>query len=459
MRQQPGLTVSTEAVRKLPARILAALQASYYGGWFEIPLHGIVPGVTDEYDLNSAYPHVASRLPCMCGQWKQGTGTPGRLTHTWLTGEARTPRERALRLCHVNVRGRDPHLGPLPYRMPNGDIRRPQKTSGWYWQHEIDAARSAGLISEVVYHEWYEYIPCGHPAPVRDLAALYVMRQGAGKDTPKGKAYKLMYNSAYGKFAQSLGEPVYANPAYASLITSGCRTLILQAIATHPGKSAAVAMVATDGVYFLTPHPSLPVSEKLGEWSHTERHNLTLFKPGVYWDDKARAAIRDGKAARFKARGINAADFSAQIASIDSAFRAWDGNLPGEHDWPSSEWRSRFTQVSILQALQWSDGAKTDGEQNARYRHDAGRVKTGTKGQSHTEESWPGNKRNAYRMTYDSARGVYRSAPWDQGFPDGRESTPYNKTFGMDREQNPWEEYMTPDGPVVMEWRKALGVG
>jgi hypothetical protein len=100
-------------------------------------------------------------------------------------------------------------------------------------------------------------IPCDHEPPLRHLEGLYQPRFGIGKDTPEGKAFKLVYNSVYGKFAQSVGEPVYGNPAYASLITRGCRTRILDAIATHPRRSAAVAMMATGGVYFLTPHPQI----------------------------------------------------------------------------------------------------------------------------------------------------------------------------------------------------------
>jgi hypothetical protein len=365
MRLDRKLERTTESVSALPGKLKQALIATYYGGWFEIPCHGIVPGITWEYDLNSAYPAIASRMPCMCGQWSTGKGKPrGNLSSNWLYRSTQS----SLRLCYVQVSGKSPFLGPLPYRDSHGGVSRPHYTEGWYWQHEIDAARRAGLISDVTYYEWHEYEPCKHPAPLRALAGLYEGRQRVGKDTPEGKAYKLVYNSVYGKLAQSLGDPVYANPVYASLITSGCRTLILNAIATHPDKAAAVAMVATDGVYFFTQHPGLDeqLSDAMGDWSRDEKHDLTLFKPGVYWDNHSRELINAGKAPRFKARGINAVDFAKSIANVDAMFDGWSVADAPNVAWPVVSFRSRFSQVSVSQALQWTAETKPPGLQEGK---------------------------------------------------------------------------------------------
>ena len=183
---------ATDAVRALPRRLREALIATYYGGWFEIPMHGHLPGITYEYDLNSAYPTIASRLPCTCGKWTHGTGPPGHLSHKWLmTGEP-----SALMLCYVMVQGKSPYLGPLPYRDANGGVYRPHYTTGWYWAHEIDAAKRAGLISDVTYYQWWRYEPCKHRPPLRGLTGLYEGRQRVGKDSAAGKAYKLVYNLA-----------------------------------------------------------------------------------------------------------------------------------------------------------------------------------------------------------------------------------------------------------------------
>lgn len=193
MRLEGKLEDTTKAVREYPAGLKNALVATYYGGWFEIPCHGIVGGITYEYDINSAYPTIASRMPCMCGKWTHSKAWPsGHLSHNWLkTGEP-----GRLRLCYVGVCGKSPYLGGLPYRDHKGGVYRPRFTKGWYWQHEIDAARRAGLIDDVTYFETWDYKPCNHRAPLRSLAGLYEGRQKVGKDTPQGKAYKLVYNLA-----------------------------------------------------------------------------------------------------------------------------------------------------------------------------------------------------------------------------------------------------------------------
>ena len=453
MRIDRKLEATTDAVRDLPGKLKSALIATYYGGWFEIPCHGIIPGITYEYDLNSAYPAVASRMPCLCGTWSHGKYNPkGNLRHGWLdTGEP-----SRLRLCYVTVSGRSKYLGPLPYRDVNGGVLRPRWTKGWYWQHEIDAAIKAGLADDVTYWEWYEYQPCKHRPPLRSLAGLYEGRLKIGKDTPEGKAYKLVYNSVYGKLAQSLGDPVYANPVYASLITSGCRTMILRAIATHPDKAAAVAMIATDGVYFMAPHPELDalVSDRMGGWSRDEKHDLTVFKPGVYWDARSRELINAGKAPRFKARGINAVDFARSIATVDALFDSWDPESGNVKDWPSVSFRSRFSQVSVLQALQWSDGIRQEGKREGKYRSLAGQIQVG---KSLQQDSKPVIKRDWLALRYDRVWGVWRTEPWDHKmYPP---STPYERRFGIDLEMNSWDEYATPDGSVMMGFREALYAG
>jgi len=453
MRLDAKLELTTSAVRNLPTPLRMAAIATYYGGWFELPCHGIVSGITYEYDINSAYPAIAARMPCMCGSWSSGNGSPkGWLSHKWLT----TGEPSRLRLCHVIVSGSSKYLGPLPYRMKDGSILRPSNTKGWYWQHELDAARKAGLISDITYLGWHEYKPCNHRPPLRGLVGLYSERQRIGKDTPQGKAYKIVYNSTYGKLAQSLGDPIYANPIYASLITSGCRTMILNAIATHPDKASSVAMVATDGVYFMSHHPGLDMhlSSAMGDWSRDEKIDLTLFKPGVYWDAHSRELINLGKAPKFKARGINAADFAKSIKQVDEMFDAWDPEAAPNVDWPAVKFRSRFAQVSVLQALEWTAGERDWRKQEAKYRRLAGQVSSGKELE---QTSNPQVKRDPWTLRYDAGAGVWRTEPWSRRLMP--ESAPYERRFGLDPELSPWEQYATPDGPAMLSFREALLTG
>lgn len=380
-----------------------AARRSYFGGWFEIMAHGHVPGTTWEYDINSAYPHIMSQIPCLLhGRWSRGWG--------WNRSESpQGPPDGRLRLVHVEVAGRDPFIGTLSHRTKGGSIQHPRWTAGWHWQHELNAAIRAGLVDSVNYREWVEYEPCSCDPPFQGLAELYNLRLVVGKNTPQGKAMKVVYNSAYGKSAQSIGTPMFGNSIVASLITAGTRTMILDAIATHPRRSAAVVMIATDGIYFTDPHPALELHEtRLGAWGEQRKENLTLFKPGVYWDDAAREAAAQGLGPKMKSRGINARALAKILPSVD---RQWtEGGWP----WPAFDLKIPFGVISPIQAL-------------ARGKWElCGQVMTDG---SSLQSADPGKKRIPFHMK-NSPDGLIRTEP----YPNGKhtESIPYEKLFGED---------------------------
>jgi hypothetical protein len=304
---------------------------SYYGGWFEIFSHGIIPGVSYNYDINSAYPFATTKLPHICPQCgtRRGNGNP--------KGHSQ------YMLLHCTVRTKGNRIGAVPFRDSHGSIIRPDIAKGWYWAHEIDAATDAGLVLKggVKVDEWVEFLPCNHASPFPTIGDLYLMRldPAIGKKSPLGIAIKLVINSVYGKFAQSVGGAPYNNWFYASYITAHCRTQILRAIATHPRKADAVLMVATDGICFDSPHPTLPIGEllpdgsgertkPLGEWDPSTYDDLCLFKPGVYWDKKGKAELK------IKTRGVPAAQFAEGIEEIERTFRL----CVSEKCLPGSNW-------------------------------------------------------------------------------------------------------------------------
>lgn len=429
----------------VPKGALLAAQHSYFGGWFELMCHGYIEGEMWEYDINSAYPYIISTLPCLLhGSWTHYPRANGQNQQmaTLPVGE--------YTLVHCTVRGSNPYIGTMLHRNMQGNILRPHNTAGWYWKHELEAAQRAGLIDTIEIDEWWSYKPCSCKPPIRGIRGLYDERLAIGKNTAQGKAYKLIYNSDYGKFAQSVGDPVYANAIYASLITAGCRTQILDAITSHPEGAEAVTMVATDGVYFLSRHPSLPLSEQLGEWEESRHENMTLFKPGVYWDDSTREAIRNGNAAVFKARGVNSRSFSRVLSRIDTQFQSWQGGLfptyfnvaggpleddrlpgsvSGQYDveWPKVEFPLDFTMITIGQALAWK-----------RW-YMAGQIIHNKKV---SQDSDPIIKRqHAGYATIDGR--VIRTRPHTRGTvsKEGLESEPYKKQFGAQLE-------MSEDGPI-----------
>jgi len=412
----------------VPDYAIDAARASYYGGWFEIFAHGVIPGNTFAYDINSAYPTAIAQLPCLLhGDWSAGKGRPRKL------------RDGSLRLIYATVDGCNPIIGAMPHRRPDGTILRPQRTAGWYWQSEVDAAIRAGVVSKVSITQWVDYRPCGCPPPLRAIAELYEGRLQVGKNSPFGKSKKLVYNSAYGKLAQSIGSPRFANAIYASLITSHCRAMILDAIATHPDGTQAVAMVATDSVTFYSPHPTLDIhATRLGAWDVTEHTNLSLMMPGLYWDDKSRAMVREGKAPRVKSRGVPAKDLAKFIDDIDAQWaRMLTNSTPDV--WPAIDIPIEFGMVSAKLAAsqdRWEDCG--------RVVHDGNR---------HLEANPLSKRSGVYEdRSIRPGHSVIRSTPYRQ--VDGElRSTPYDKAFGQGgasdwRERDITENLITPDGTV-----------
>lgn len=410
-----GAPTTEELQDVLSPKLFRIFQGSYYGGWFEIFCHGHIPGVTWEYDITSAYPDIIRSLPCLlCGQWKPD-------------------HEGTLRIARYHVLAPvDAVTGPLPHRKRDGSILRPRETRGYHWADEVEAAERAGLVAEYVEvtDKWsFHPSDCRHdkPKPYQEIEDLFLQRIKVNKKSPAGKALKLVYNSAYGKMAQSVGMPKFASPIYASLITSGCRTKILNAIASHPEGARALTMVATDAVFFRShiagsyervcalneeldrgeiskndygqtiaamaqaEHPSLDMRENtLGAWEGEPKLNLTQFMPGVYWDDKSRKAIREGSKLSLKSRGISARELSNCIEELDRQFDVWGGeafavtldenreiNEVEKNLWPRLTMYSDFGIVSLSQALargKWGLAGRL-----MVYEDDKGTVQTGVK--------------------------------------------------------------------------------
>lgn len=410
--------------------VLDAARKSFYGGWFEAFAHGHVKGEAWEYDIVSAYPYIQSGLPCLLhGEWSHAEGREA-LRGEWC-------------LARCDVEGSNPYIGTMLHRDQSGKINRPDYTSGWYWKHELDAAQRAGLIDTITCHEAFTYTPCKCLPPFRKMAESFELRKQRGKKTPMGRSLKLKNNSCYGKQAQSIGRPKHANPIVASLITAGTRTMILEAIATHPRGAAGVLKIATDGIYFDTRHPALNIApDELGAWEETRKENLTIFLPGVYWDDVSRAS-RLKQAAKLKSRGVSAADLMERLDALDAEFdrmisdgdpwRMFEGDVSAEW-WAKMTLPIRFSMVSPKQALQ-------------RNKWDlAGTI---TPAATRALDANPRHKRELVSLPTADKPYIHTFRPRNY---TRAESTPYNRRFGIELETQNEEDYvLTPEGDAISE--------
>lgn len=430
-----GCPTGEEVRAAVPGFALDAARCSYYGGWFEIFAHGVVPGITYAYDINSAYPTAIKDLPCLLhGEWKEGTGTPPRA------------RKGEIRLLHAIVTGDvDAPMGGVPHRTGTGAVLHPRTTAGWHWESEIMAGKRAKLVKYVSVDKWVSYKPCGCAPPLRSIEELYQGRLDVGKNSPEGKAKKLLYNSSYGKLAQSIGKPRFSNSVWASMITSACRSMILDAIATHPKGAMDVVMIATDSVTFYSPHPTLELDgSKLGAWDATEHSNLSLLMPGLYWDDESRERVRQGGAPKVKSRGVPARDLAAFIGEYDQQWGEMTQEDLDADKWPQVRIPIGFAMMGAKLAAHQDNWEKC-GQVN----HD----ETKLLGAS------PLSKRHIgyFDDTIREGHKVIRTLPYHEDY-GGLETVYYDKLFGEISVSEMVEaaELLTPDGTAADVIREIL---
>lgn len=277
--QGPGYLVSSAMRRnkfpknseyrdRIPDRVWNMANDAYYGGRFEAPMVGNVPGPVHQYDINSAYAGVYRDLPCLVhGTW---IDTTGRLLDS-LDGYS---------VCRIIFEhDYDTHLGGLPVRTKKGGILYPRISYGTYWAHEIRATRNWRQLE--ITESWTYQAECDC-APFDWIDALYQERINVGKKTGKGAILKLVLASTYGKLCQSVGAAPYSNPVWASLITSLVRTQLYRAaIAIDGGKD--VVMLATDGLYTRKERPDLVISKEIGDWEHDIHDDMFVVQSGLYF--------------------------------------------------------------------------------------------------------------------------------------------------------------------------------
>jgi hypothetical protein len=229
-------------------------------------------------------------------------------------------------------------------------------------------------------------------------------------------------------------------------------------------------MVATDGVYFLTPHPSLDIdSDALGKWDADNHENLSVLMPGLYWDDDSRASIRENRDLQLRSRGVSGKYLAPFIDQFDAEWNRLREGIPLDNpdafrwpeDAPALSVTVEFSVVSPRLAAArdnwWQCGLVLWDE-------------------SRKISADPSGKRSGFFR--DPARpDLLRSDPWERipypnsdpdlmfDFSTARkgelESHPYRRLFGQDLEDalgaHLLEEFLTPDGTYADVLRALRG--
>ncbi len=268
-----------------PKPVAQAARFAYSGGRFEPVRFGWFHNA-HEYDINSAYPNGLVNVPNLArGHWEHHI-RPSLDTIA------------NFGLYHLRTNSTDPDLpNPMVYRDPSGNIAYPKICTNWVWSPEaLTIAKGARMgLWNVDCDESWEYVPNDpNDKPLAWIRDMYYERQAlkAAGDGAQ-KALKLAINSCYGKLAQQIGAeqrpdgtwklPAFHQLEWAGYTTSHCRALVLDA--SLPIMNHIIAY-ETDALFTDCECPHLPVSNKLGEFEHTQFPELIYMQSGVYgWRD------------------------------------------------------------------------------------------------------------------------------------------------------------------------------
>lgn len=295
---------------------LASLYA-FFGGRFEVSRVGPYKGRVYSYDIASAYPYQATRLPCLaCGKWRRVTGRIRQAVEAARFALVRYSVHGSRSRSQLNVSS--DAWGPLPFRckgiagvgpydtiIDDGSIIYPAASGGgWTYRDEYLVASAHWKVKAL--EAWVYDTECDH-APFQALGGYYIERLRLGKEGA-GIVLKLGINSCYGKLAQTVGKAQYRCALWAGAITSGCRAQLLELIAQKPED---ILSVATDGLVSKSPL-TLPLPDDtgteaaakpfgkcaLGAWeSKTVDGGVMLIRPGIAF------ALND-ELGQTKARGV-----------------------------------------------------------------------------------------------------------------------------------------------------------
>ena len=306
LHRENGTVTAKELATLAPKALIEMAHAAYYGGRFEVTRIGLIALAVHEHDIHSAYPAQMIELPCLRhGKWKHVAG------HVL---KASPP--QAIFVCPVRFEHPpETFLNGLAMRSKKtGSLSWPRFGNGVYWSVETRSAERRGAQTE--YRAGWLYEKRCECRSFAKFETRYAQRMALGK--LKGEPIKRGINGAYGKLAQRIGEPPYANPIWAGMITAATRAKINDAIGTARDPRNVI-MIATDGIYTVKERLKVPIGEGLGEWGLEHFRSLFIVQPGLYWEPKG---------AKIKSRGISATTIAKYTDQFEAAWKHWADNRP-----------------------------------------------------------------------------------------------------------------------------------
>jgi len=252
---------AAKMVGKISDELYDASSRAYFGGRIDAAGYGFIEPVY-HYDLVSAYPSGIRFLPDL-----------SRVT--WEHKKGKPPKDHTLYCALVKWEIPASNWGALPWRGRSGIIRYPRQGIGWYWKPELEAAQERFPNSIEIMECFYTTDILTFPFWNVIEEAFAYRKELKEKGDSAHKALKLILNSLYGKFAQTVGRAQYYSPIWAGLITAHTRAEISKVITDD------VVCTMTDSIWSKTPL-NVPTSGELGEWESQDENSLALAEAGLY---------------------------------------------------------------------------------------------------------------------------------------------------------------------------------
>lgn len=254
------------SVAESPADLQDVAKRAYFGGRIDVLGYGIVEPVF-HYDIVSAYPSSARFLPNLRNlRWKR---------------QKERPQLGGLYVSRIKWEIPESYWGPFPWRARNGSIRYPLEGEGWYWYPEVETAlRMYGEKHFEIVESWVASGEIQYPFRNLITETFEYRNQLKLQNHPSHVAVKLVLNSLYGKFAQTVGRATYYSPIWAGLITSHTRAQLMSVINND------VVCVMTDSIWSKKPL-QVPIGKGLGDWEYQPDRILYLAEAGLYQAETA----------------------------------------------------------------------------------------------------------------------------------------------------------------------------
>lgn len=235
---------------------------AYFGGRMEVLKIGTFKNVF-KYDINSAYPDIIKDLR-----------EPISFEIKKYFGE-KIKDENIYQISFNHIKPNQ--IGCFPVRLKCGYLVFPKSGEGYYFGCEVKEGIKRGVRIKI---KNVCDIKLGNKIfSKNEIEEMYKLRLRYKKQGDlKNLIYKILLNSIYGKFAQTVGKAQFQNIYFAGYITAQTRAKLLQATFKN---DEHIIFFATDGI-LSKKKLKLKIGSEIGQFEEIKIKNAVIIQAGIY---------------------------------------------------------------------------------------------------------------------------------------------------------------------------------